>query len=94
MRRLEGAEIDGIGNRLPVQVDHEDLVVRMPVAAVDPIAVERHEGGLAVGRDRQLVHGWLRPVDRFHLLKRERVVEPDLVGDLVDGNQPTHRWLL
>ena len=57
------------------------------VASFDAVAVERREGEAAVAGESELMHRLLRRIEDRDLGDRPRIVEADLVADLVDRDQ-------
>jgi hypothetical protein len=81
------AQRDDIGKRLGRKVDDQDLVVGLPVVAVDALAVERHERETAVVGDGKLVRGRLRRREAPGLAQALGVVEADAIAHLVNRDE-------
>ena len=84
MRRDVGTKVDGGGMRALVQVEHANEMLRVGIAAMNPIAEDRHIGEAGFRHHQQLVHGARKSVDHQFGLVRGGIEKQHFAAHLVD----------
>ena len=89
MGRDQGPQIDVAGTRAALEIEDEQQMARVGIAAVDAVAEDRHVGDAGFRQHQQLVHGARKAVEHDLGLVADRIEEQDLRPHLVDPDQPS-----